>query len=655
MDKFNPRRGKKAEKSKRTAILLEHEGQVKDFLKRSNRIKGQKLILALSPFAIYELDKQDLPYKTPEDYYDSKELYKLGINNYKKVEDLCDIIDEHIQNAFPTIAKLGIRPALFSFYHLKIIYDVVTIRLFQLSKLIEDENPNVLYVYDGKRFPFGISRMAPYLYFDNRESIYARLLTCKGWETSVTTLPYVPPPENSDKPQSSSKALKAQRWLQRHHRLHALIAETRKRGLHGLFDGLKSCLGAGGEIRVLIFGRGYDWDDCGAELESAGIDHFTRIWDDLEYWMNHRSSDTSADALNDAWRGLRVDDKFRKFFVRDNIDFFPVLEERLQFLVEQLTPACINAYKETAELLKKRKIKAFLSSAFDSCTSHSAARAARNSNVPVVTWQEGSYGYFDHPIAIYNNLMDSDAFFTYGEGVVSEYLTSAKRFNTRLLPIGSASLDALSQAQQSKKVKKLASTMSKRVVLYETTNYYQNSLYLSIPPPFSDNHFWHTQRTILDTLAKHHDYTAIVKLHPNPMYRVPPMRAYAETQKFKNCRFFRDEYTATDLLSIADLLVIDFPTTTLLEALTTSKPIFVYTGHLHINAQAQKLLERRAFCYQELKSLTDALNEYLSEGKIDRKVNLNDKKFLEAYGVGPQKGGSAVRAAKMLKQIIPRA
>jgi hypothetical protein len=646
----------KTKRLKKIAILLEHEKQVKNCLERFKEIKGQKLVIT-SPFAMYELDKHRISYKIIEDYYNSKELYKLGTDNYKKVENLCDIIDEYVQNACPATAKLGIRPALFSFYHLKIIYDAVTIRLFQLSKLIEAEKPNVLYVYDSKRFPFGISRMAPYLHFDNRESIYARLLACEGWGTSVTTLPYVPPPENSDisKSQPSSKALKMRWWLQRHHKLYALATETQKRGWHGLFGGLKSYLGAGGNIRVLIFGRGYDWDYCGAELQSAGIDHFTRIRDDLEYWTSYHPSDTSADALNDAWKGLQVDDKFRKFFVRDNIDFFPVVEERLQFLVEQLTPACINAYKETAELLRKRKIKAFLSSAFDSCTSHSAARAAQNSNVPVVTWQEGSYGYFNHPIAIYNNLMDSDAFFTYGEGVVSEYRISAKRFNTRLLPIGSAALDALSQTRQSRKVKKLANTMSKKGVLYETTNYYQNSLYLSIPPPFSDNHFWYTQRMILDTLAKHHDYTAVVKLHPNPIYRAPSLRVYAETKKFKNCRFFRDEYTATDLLSIADLLVIDFPTTTLLEALTTSKPIFIYIGHLHINTKALKLLERRAFCYRELKSFTNALNEYLSEGKIDRKVNLNDKKFLETYGVGPQKRGSAVRAAKMLKQIISRA
>ena len=91
----------------------------------------------------------------------------------------------------------------------------------------------------------------------------------------------------------------------------------------------------------------------------------------------------------------------------------------------------------------------------------------------------------------------------------------------------------------------------------------------------------------------------------------------------------------------------------MLEALTTSKPIFVYTGHIHINAKARKLLERRAFCYQELKSFIDALDTFLSEGKIDRKVNLNNKGFIKAYGVGPQEK-SAVRAARMLKKIIRR-
>ena len=52
---------------KKILILLEHEGQVKDCLEWLTEIKGKKQIIALSPFAIYEMDRQSLQYKIPED------------------------------------------------------------------------------------------------------------------------------------------------------------------------------------------------------------------------------------------------------------------------------------------------------------------------------------------------------------------------------------------------------------------------------------------------------------------------------------------------------------------------------------------------------------------------------------------------------------
>lgn len=638
---------------KKTVILLEHERQVKNCLKRLEEIKGQKLIIALSPFAMYELDKRGLSYKIPEDYYNPKELYKLGLDNYKKVEEICDVIDKKIQSACPTIAELGIKPALFSFYHLKIIYDAATIRLFQLSKLIKAENPDILHVYNGKRCHFGISEMAPCLFFDNRESIYARLLACEGWSMPVIVLHYVPQPEDFDV-LKKSRENRLMQWLRRHPRLFDLAAETQRRGLRGFFNRLRDTLRAGKD-QVLLFGEGYNWDDCREELQSVGIDPiFTRMQDNLEYWISDKfSSKVDAGALCNVWEGLRIDDKFHKFFIWGNVDFFPVLEERLRFLIKRLTPTCLNAYEETAETIKNRKVKALLAPNFVSCTSRSASQAARNSNIPVITWQHGSYGYMNYPMAIYNDLMSSDVHFVFGEEVVNKYTKVARRLGTRLVATGSPPLETLFQMPTPNKVKKIVKlTQGKKVVLYAATNFYQNNLYISFPPPYSDNEIWYTQRTILDVLAKHNDYATIVKTHPNPIYRDSPMRLYSKENKFENCQFVRAEYAFTDLLPIADLLVIDIPSTTLLQALTTSKPIFVYTGHLHLDAQAQKMLERRAFCYRDLKSLADALDKYLSEGKIDKRVSLNDKKFLKAYGISSQEKGSGLRAAKMLKKIM---
>ena len=315
----------------------------------------------------------------------------------------------------------------------------------------------------------------------------------------------------------------------------------------------------------------------------------------------------------------------------------------------------MRAYEETTEVVKKGDAKAFLTSVFARCATHSAAQAARNSHIPVVTWQHGAYVAATHPIVNYIDLMSSDVHFAFGEGVVKNHAEAAKRFGTQIVPIGSSSLEALYRAPKPNKAKKIVGlTPGKKVLLYVTTNFYQNNLYISYPPPFSDNQFWRTQRAILDVLAKHDDYTAIVKTFPSPLYREPPVRSYANEKGFKNCQFVKDECTFTDLLPIADLLVIDFLSTPLLEALTTSKPIFVCTEHLHLDTQAQKLLEQRAFCYSELKKMVSALDKYLSEGKAEKDVDLNNREFLKAYGASSQARGSSARAAKMLKKIMTK-
>lgn len=640
----SPKKGRRMAKK---VVLLEHEGQEKNFLKQFKGTEGQKLIVALSPFVMHELDKQNFPYKIPEDYYNPRELYELGIGNYKKVENLCAAIDGSIHHACPTIARLGIKPAMFSFLDIKILYDCVTARLFQLFKLIESETPAAIFTYADKQYPF-----KTICGFDYRESVYTRLLTLPGWEVPVKVLPYVPYPAGPGNQKKISK--KMMWWLQRHPKLLDLATGISKRGWRDLPSKLKGHLHARKDMQVIFFGQGFDWDDCREQIQSVGIDPiFNRIRDNLEYWMSGKASDKlDADVLRGTWEGLRTNDKFRKFFIWNNLDFFPVIEERLQFLVERLTPACLNAYEDAAEILKRRKVKAFLAASFDSCTGHSASQAARDSNVPVVTWQHGAYGYMKHPMVNYLDFMSSDFHFVYGDGVLDRYTESAKRFGARLISIGSPSLEVLYRMPQPKKARKIVRLdPRKKVVVYALTTFYQNTLYISHFPPPSDNQLWCAQRAVLNVLGKHDDYTVVVKTQPCGT-REPPVRSYGKENRFENCHFIKDECTFTDLLPIADLVVLDFPSTPLLQALTTSKPIFVFTGRLCLDAQAKKLLERRVFCYDNPRIMANDLDLYLSESRIDKKVDLNDKEFLKAYGISSHGVGSGIRAAKMLKKIM---
>jgi len=295
---------------------------------------------------------------------------------------------------------------------------------------------------------------------------------------------------------------------------------VRKRGWHGLYHRLRHYLQANKKVPILLFGGGYNWDDSREELQSAGIGAIFRMHDDLGKWLSESSSDEGdAEDILNAWEGLRINSEFHKFFMWDDIDFFPVVEERLRFLVERLTPACLKAYDEASELLKNRRIRAVLASTISTCIGHSVAQAAHNARIPVVLWQHGAYGYFNSVISIYNDISPSDILFTFGEGVVDKYRTVAKLYGTQIVPMGSATLDELCRYSGSTKPRKhLGLNVHRKVILYATTMFYQNNLYLAWPPPFSDNLLWQTQRSIIDILGKHSEYSIIVKTHRNPIY-----------------------------------------------------------------------------------------------------------------------------------------
>jgi len=606
---------------------------------------------------MYELEKRNVPYKIPEDYYDSQELFQIGTCNYQKVEGICSIIDNNVQKACPIFRELSIKPAFFSLYHLKTAYDAVTSCLFQLLKMIGAEKPDVIFAYTTNSYPFGIPEEARYLFFDNRESIYAHLLGLAGWKMPVVLLPHVGQPEEVYTRRKNhhglSNKLKSRvtGWLQLHPELLALAVAFRKGGWRGFFNGLKVRLPVNENIPVLLLGGGYNWDDCKEELRSAGVGPVFTILDNLEHWLREPSSNkVDCEDVLDTWNELQLDDEFHRLFALNGIDFFPILEERLRFLVERLPSACLKAYQETAELLKSRRIGALLARTLYTCTAHATAQAAHNLGVPVIVWQHGSGGYTYQLFVNYNDLMSADVYFVFGEGVVEHYGGQARRSGTQLVPVGSASLDVLAQRLRlTNNNRSIRLEPGKKVVLYVVPAFAQNTPYISLPP-FSDNHCWHTQQAILDVLARYKGYQVVVKLPSNPIGKSDLLSLYAREKLYENCQSITDECSFKDLLPLADVVVIDFPMTTLLESLTTNKPVFVVMKHLCLFPEACRMLSRRAVCADEPLELVESLKKYLTTGIYP--ADINDNTFLKSYGTHLDDGYSSERAVEEVLRVI---
>ena len=297
---------------------------------------------------------------------------------------------------------------------------------------------------------------------------------------------------------------------------------------------------------------------------------------------------------------IKHNKNIRNLLVWEGVDIFPIIEARLEYLAKRHSVACVKAYDKAEEIIKARGIEVLLVASLSSCTSRAVAKAAHNTNVPVVSWQHGNYGYMEQPIFIYNDIIDTDFVIVYGDEVIKTYAKEAKKYHTKLLSVGSATLEALRLSKQHTPANNNLFPLDKPVVLYVQTSLYENCNYISLYEPFSDNHYWRINRAVLDILAKHYDKaTMVVKLHPSLDRRNYLSTKYAKERELQGFYFISNECGFKDLLPYAELVIIDFPSTVLLESLVFDMPIILLDKYVRINNDFSNTLPLRVtICHE---------------------------------------------------------
>ena len=620
-------------------ILLENEGQSQDFVKKNKNGKTKKQIIALTPFAACVLENNGIHFKLIEDYYEPGDLYKYGVENYLKVERICSLIDRYIQEASPSLSEIDFKPSWYNYSSLKTLYDTLSIRAFQLTKLLEVENPEIVTVHDEED-PSSVGDNYDPLLFGFNEPIYIKLLKLPNWKCKFSysekiCLPAIPVTE------SGSLKHKIILVLNRPSKLCVfLINRIIGRWLSTAMNVVNN------KSSMYVFlGGGSEWLDSDKYLKERGIycidipKHLKR-----EFKVPF-AQEMDVKGLTECWIKLQKNEEFKSLFRYGGVDFYPLLWERLKLLVENITPRLFYAYTEALKIIKRKRIKAVVLTTKYPAFLQAVSVAARDSGIPVITWQHAAYEHSESPMIPYSEMMNSDFHFVFGNNVAKGLTKAAKRFDVQVVPVGSESLNLL--CKRDAELFETNKRNNKKIVFYPLGRYSQNHLYIAAPPPFSDNILFDIQREILSVLGLHKDYEVIAKIHP--IYETPNLQRYTKDRGFKNIKFLKYECSVTDILPSADIVIVDTPSTSLFHTLTTQKPIFVYTRY-NLREEAIQLLRRRAYCYESLGELKEALDNYLSGESIGEKVDLEDKEFLKAYGI--HDGNCGEKAAELLDNII---
>jgi len=626
-------------------VLLEHEEEVKEVLQRQRT--DNPIWVAVGPGAMFELEQRQMPFTIPEDYYQLEDLNAIGKESLSRVQEICHIIDRLLGQSVNEVKELELTPTLFCFFILKITMDILAARIYQIKRLLTHIQPQSVTIHSSSSYPpaqFEID-------FDNRESLYTRLLSLEGWGVDVNLLPEIIIPEAGTRQRTAiiknikSLAIKSDLLYDAAMKMRYFALRNPK----WLVNYLTS---KKGKPTVCIYGGSREWFSLLEHLARSGI-RINFLLGKLSCSVKDIVGEKKQKQL---LQELEENTSFRNLFTWQGIDTYPLLKGRIAFLVKDNVNQVISTYQAASKLFKRQNISAVLTSVKSKAIEHTVCLAAQHRNIPVFNWQHGPVGYYGFHTLEFLDLLTTDIYLAYGNGACQYLDKKAKKYQTTLKPVGSVSLDTLRRMQKTTHSSNLLQRLSKvkkdgkKICLYATCNYFQNTWSADTEPPPSDLLLYQTQWALVSELVTYSDLYLIFKLHPNPFYRQPPFVGYF--QRNNSLLVVSNEYTFTDLLSYSDLIVLDYPTTVLVQAIAANKPVFVVMKHLHLFTEAWLMLQRRAVCADEPLELIEALKKYLATGIYP--ADLNDNSFLKAYGTFLDDGHSSERAVNELLKTISR-
>ena len=139
------------------------------------------------------------------------------------------------------------------------------------------------------------------------------------------------------------------------------------------------------------------------------------------------------------------------------------------------------------------------------------------------------------------------------------------------------------------------------------------------------------------------DTTVIWKLNQNRLSEQPFVTV-------KNVKVIRDEIKFSDLIPDAEIIILDRPSTTSLEACMTSKPLFVLLAGKNWDSIPEKLLGKRAVIAYTPEDLRESIDNYFSHDVYSADVHNNE--YVTEYGCYLDDGRSSERATAELLKII---
>lgn len=639
----------------KVVTFVETECQLDTLQRQEFPSDWQLEYVVVTPEVDYEAERLGIDYRSVEEFYSEAELIDHGILNFETVRQFCDYYDRNIRSAFasfPTAARLT---TLSDFYYFKRMFDALLSRVTMVKGTFEVLRPTAVLCFQlpglpeqhwKSRVATGLtSRVAPYV--ARTLGVDASFLPSSephGTNLSVTDAPNGP----TANPIPTS-AIRFTTFVSKALKRFGLTASLLRRLMRLRSPGVgKPALTNETGLPLLVFNPNPTVDPiihCWLNNGNGSVVNVNQVTMHVELSQDHRA------AGGRLWNLIRSDATIRELLIIDGVDVWDFVAPALEAHARQEVPFAV-AYMEKAPLaFRALRPAVFLSN----CMPWLQAYAAREGGVPSAGLQHGGfYGTADYPILEYLELLGPDVFLCAGPGTAS-YLqrpaavaaTRVGDHRSRSEAVGLATLDALVSVHR----RAGRRPETKRRVMYVPTNYYGDLRYFSYHS-WPDIWYWRFQRKVILACTSFPDVRLMLKSVPNDLLH-SPVEQWLRNNPVSNCEII--DIPFKEALDLSDAFIIDCPTTALLEALTTDRPVIVmaHAAYLRYDAQAAELLRKRAILAATPDQFIAEIKAFLRRSDWSLPKPVNDE-FLMEYGTYLNDGKSAERAVQLLSELALR-
>lgn len=623
-------------------------------------------IVALDPEAEYALEKAGLSFALADDYYTEEESARAGIANYERVDQFGEYVDAWFEKRSEMVKRFGLKPARFNVFPLKILFDAVSLRLLILKRILLQEKPSE--VWSGPA-PLEDTPADPFLLF--RGSVFARMLpmVCGRLDIPLRTWERGEAGDSGEgkavvrdavNPGQSLRGLLRTRWslariLGRCVSLSLREWGVRRSGVSRptvLMGDLNdrevqlvaSQLSKRGACRLLYWPQGRRW--------AASLNPFRLVRLDGQRQRTEPVGSLGWE-VQSLWVELVDDPGFRRFLEWEGIDTFLAVESRLRYAFTDLLVEAAELNLQARALFAQGRVQAVVTSQVALYWQRAICAAAKDCGVHVINMQHGMVGERLCPIVYYTECEGVDSLLTYGTGM-ADFCRRHYPQAAVPMPIGSPALDQLERSVGSQNpdrvLRRLGLAQGKKTVVYCPTSSTGNKFYIAYSYPKSDSQYFHLQRRIVETFRDYPSLQFVVKQHVG-MPRGFPLGDLIRDLWMENCRVVVEEPSFVDLLAVADLVILDSPTTTFLETLALKKPVLVFNNWYQWEPESLDLLKHSAVFSDDLDEFIGILRGCLATGRFEE-VRRDGSAYLRRFGTHLGDGRSAERTAEVIEAIV---